>query len=93
MRNQILEQVKEAIRSPYAWPGGYPVYMVMADGLMCPKCARENYRLIVEATNSHDRHSGWKAEGATVLYEGEECCCHCGCELESAYGPTEDNEE
>ena len=33
---KILDQVKDAIRNPFAWPGGYPVYTVMSDGaLLC----------------------------------------------------------
>ena len=28
----ILRRVKQAIRQPYAWPGGYPLYVIMADG-------------------------------------------------------------
>ena len=27
-----IEQLKAFIRSPYAWPGGYPLYAVMGDG-------------------------------------------------------------
>ena len=89
MKNQTLEKVKDAIRNPYAWPGGYPVYTIMADGeLMCTECARENYKLIVQATKDQLR-DGWQAYGADVLYEGSEYCCHCGKELESAYGEEE----
>jgi len=86
MKNQTLEKVKDAIRTPYAWPGGYPVYTVMSDGeLMCPDCARENYKLIVQATKDQLR-DGWQAEGSMILYEGLAYCCHCDKELESAYG-------
>ena len=89
MKNQILEQVKDAIRNPYAWPGGYPVYVVMADGsMLCRDCARKEYKLIANATINHER-DGWKAAGADILYEGTEYCGHCSCELESAYGEPE----
>ena len=89
MKNQTLEKVKDAIRHPFAWPGGYPVYTIMADGeLMCTDCARENYKLIVQATKDQLR-DGWQAYGSDVLYEGSEYCCHCDKELESAYGEAE----
>jgi hypothetical protein len=89
MKNQTLEQVKQAIRQPYAWPGGYPVYTVMSDGeLICPQCARANYRLIAEATRDNDR-SDWEAVDVIVLWEGPAQCAHCCKELESAYGDVE----
>ena len=83
----ILRQVRSAIRSPYAWPGGYPVYTVMADGeLLCAKCARSEYRQISEATRTNDR-GGWAALGAEVYWEGADVhCAHCNTALESAYG-------
>jgi hypothetical protein len=86
MKNNTLEQVKSAIRNPFAWPGGYPVYTVMSDGeLLCPDCARKEYRQIVQSTKNHYR-DGWQAEGTLILWEGSDYCCHCNKELESAYG-------
>jgi hypothetical protein len=92
MKNQTLEQVKQAIRSPFAWPGGYPVYTVMNAGeLLCPACARSNYRLIAEATKTQDR-SDWEAVDVVALWESVGQCCHCSKELESAYGEVEGEE-
>lgn len=89
MKNPILEQVKQAIRSPHAWPGGYPVYTILSDGeVLCPKCARAEFKQIVRATREKLR-DGWRAAGVEILWEGEEYCAHCGEELESAYGPGE----
>ena len=90
----ILRQVKQAIRQPYAWPGGYPVYTILADGdLLCANCTRKNFRRIVEDTKSR-WDTGWKAAGVDVYWEGEAIPCgHCGKELESAYGPVEQAEE
>ena len=88
MKNQILEKVKDAIRNPYAWPGGYPVYVVLADGsMLCRDCARDNYKLM--ASDTRHGWSGWQAAGADILYDGTEYCGHCGKELESAYGEPE----
>ena len=94
LSHDIIGQVKQAIREPYAWPGGYPVVVVMADGeLMCPDCAKSNFRQIVSATKAR-YNDGWKAAGASVNWEGaDEHCCNCNAALESAYGETENNEE
>ena len=87
MRNQKTAAVREFIRQPFAFPGGYPLVLVMSDGgTLCARCARDNYRLISHATR-HDTRDGWKAEGAHIHWEGgPECCDHCGAETESAYG-------
>ena len=29
---KTLASIKRALRDKYAWPGGYPLYIVMADG-------------------------------------------------------------
>lgn len=87
MADSILRTVRNAIRHPYAWPGGYPVYTVLADGaLLCRECARRNYRRIADDTRNQD--DGWRALGAMILYETEqpEYCGDCNNELESAYG-------
>lgn len=41
MKNKlIIEQVKELIRVPYAFPGGYPKFLVMNDSeCLCHNCA------------------------------------------------------
>lgn len=86
-RNEILVKVREAIRHPYAWPGGYPVYVILSDGeRLHAQCARENYRQISQATRTNAR-DGWQAAGADVFWEGApDICPHCNKELESAYG-------
>lgn len=87
LSHNIIGQVKSAIRNPYAWPGGYPVYTVMADGeLLCPDCARTYFAQIVRDT--YARWGGaWRAAGAEVKWEGEhDFCCQCCKPLPSAYG-------
>jgi hypothetical protein len=90
--NKIRKRVKEAIRSAYAWPGGYPLAIVMADGeLMCPGCARGNYNLIADRFVSPKGGSDieqWRAVGIEALYEDAEedpaKCCHCGKAVDKA---------
>ena len=85
--NETMQAVRAFIRQPYAWPGGYPLVLVMHDGeTVCAKCARDNYRLISAATRHHAR-DGWEAAGVQPHYEGApEYCANCNEATEAAYG-------
>lgn len=87
MKNAIVEQVKDYIREPWAFPGGYPLVLVMDDGeCLCPACAKDNFKLIVAATKSNAR-DGWQAAGVQVNWEDNELfCANCDNQLEAAYG-------
>lgn len=85
-RIETLRAVKQAIRQPYAWPGGYPLYIVMADGeaLSC-EAARTEWRQIVYAT-LHGLRDSWRAVGACINWEdGAMYCAHTGKRIPSAY--------
>lgn len=95
MPKYLSEQAHEAIRTvaqKYAWPGGYPLYAVMADGeSLCPDCLIGNLKLIVQATHGHFRDD-WAIQGAEINWEDpRNYCCNCGNPIPSAYG--EDPEE
>jgi hypothetical protein len=82
------ETLKQFIRSGgYAWPGGYPTVLLMADGeVIDARSARENYRLI-------RRKSGkdWTAVDVFIHWEGEPLlCAHSNRLIESAYGVPEE---
>jgi hypothetical protein len=81
------QHFKHALRNPYAWPGGYPTYLVMSDGgALCMKCAKRERALIYAAIVDGDT-SGWRAEAQAVNWEDAELCCdNCGGAIESAYG-------
>lgn len=85
MRN--FQSVKNAIRDKYAWPGGYPMYLIMSDGeALCVDCGRSEYKLICRATIQRDL-SGWSAVAADINYEDNDLfCAHCSAKIESAYG-------
>ena len=87
---EILHQVKHAIRHKYAWPGGYPLFVLMHDGeaLSCD-AARENWRQICFAT-LHGLRDGWQAIGAEINWEDAALfCAHSGQRIESAYAEEE----
>lgn len=82
-----INSVKNIIREPYAWPGGYAKMMAMTDGeSLCAQCVKDNYRLILKATRDNDR-SGWQAYAADIHWEGAPMtCAHCNKEMPSEYG-------
>jgi hypothetical protein len=90
-RNETLVQVREFIRQPHTFPGCYPKVLLTADGkCLCAVCAKENYRLISEATRSGDLRSGWCAAAVDLHLEGAALsCAHCNEPIESAYGDPE----
>lgn len=90
---EILKQVKDYIRAPYAWPGGYAKILVMHDGeVLCADCARADFRLIVSSTRTGAR-DGWKAEGVTLHQEGPALyCANCNKGIPSDYGDPEEED-
>ena len=84
---ESLREVKQAIRQPYAWPGGYPLYITMADGeALSVDSARENWRAICWSTIGQHRDS-WRAFGADINWEDNSLyCAHSGEKIEPAYG-------
>ncbi len=69
----------------YAWPGGYQIYYVCADGgVLCPHCANgKNGSKASEQNEAKD----WRLVDSDVHWEGQPLVCdHCGTFIESAYG-------
>lgn len=88
MRNQPeIRAAKDVAREPFAWPGGYPKFLVMCDGgALCPKCVRENFALVGRSTRDGNG-DGWAAAGAQLNWEDDTLTCdHCGNPIPSAYG-------
>lgn len=65
----------------YAWPGGYPIYYLCADGgTLCPKCANGNDVATLDAPD-------WNVTGYGIHWEGEPITCDgCNAQIASAYG-------
>ena len=79
------KDIKEAIRHKYAWPGGYPLFLVTQGAALCVDCGRKHYRQIAYAI-MHGLSDGWKVEAADVNWEDPSLFCdHCSKRIESAY--------
>jgi hypothetical protein len=76
----------------YAWPGGYPMALLMCDGeCIDAQSARENYRLIRQAMKNPGTADDWEPMGVFIHWEGEPIqCAHSGRMIESAYGVTDE---
>ena len=83
----ITNDLKQFIRSGgFAWPGGYQMALLMADGeVIDAQAARENYRLIRRETGKD-----WTPVDVFIHWEGDSLyCAHSGREIPSAYGEVE----
>ena len=85
--NSNIERFKFFVRTKYAWPGGYPLFMLCDDGgVICHKCASENAKLILSATRDRQKKD-WACAAVDVNWEDSDLRCDCCDELiESAYG-------
>jgi hypothetical protein len=86
-----LQEIKRTLRdhpAGYAWPGGYPLYWITADGAaLAWHVVRDEWREIVAAHLHRDRGCGWYIEACDVNWEDAHLFCdHCGEQIEPAYG-------
>lgn len=80
-------------KNPYAWPGGYQLNALMADGeYMCHECICNEDEVFQD--DSKVDTDEWRFIAADIHYEGPSLyCANCGKELKSEYGdPWEDEE-
>lgn len=96
MHIKNVSDFRKAYRSgPYAWPGGYPVYFITADGeALSFKAAKEQRREILEAIATRATSSGWCVCAADINYEdGSLFCAHTNERIPSAYAEDLDPRE
>ena len=89
MRINSISDFRAAVRQgSHAWPGGYPLRFICADGEpLCCDCAKTERRQVLEAILDRRISDQWRVEALEIHYEGEaQRCCHCGTPIESAYG-------
>jgi hypothetical protein len=72
----------------YAWPGGYPLFWVMADGGACAfNVAKDERRFMLQALADNSRSDQWRPVAIEVNWEDADLRCDATGELiESAYG-------
>lgn len=89
MQNNLerLHNIKDAIRAKYAWPGGYPLFLIMSDGeALSIDAARDNWRQICRAIIQDDWRDSWFAHAAQINYEDCDLyCAHTGKRIDCAY--------
>ena len=68
----------------YAWPGGYSIFFVTADGAALSfNSVCENLRQICADIRENDSHSGWRVVATQTTAETDEpiFCDHSGAEI------------
>lgn len=91
--NATASEIKNFLRQPYAWPGGYTLTAYCVDGEpLCPACVKANLRAIMEETVKPCDPS-WRIMMIDVHWEGpDEYCAHCNAVLPSEYGDPDEAE-
>ena len=82
------QTLKNFIRSGgFAWPGGYPCALLMADGeCIDAQSARENFRLILDSLKNQT-YRDWTPVDVFLHWEGDPIvCAHSGRVIPAAYG-------
>lgn len=91
----LLSSSADAPASAYAWPGGYPLFYLCADGgVLCPVCVNRELRVVLIATiESPGTDKQWEVFGVDVNWEDESLQCdNCNKFIQSAYGDSSEDE-
>lgn len=83
-----ISDFRRAVRNgPYAWPGGYPLYWVMADGGACSfRVAKDERRAMLQALADNARSDQWRPVALDVNWEEADLWCdHRSERIPSAY--------
>lgn len=79
---ETVADLKATLRAgAYAWPGGYAVYFITADGAALSfKAVRAEFATIASAIRDNRTRSGWRIVGATTTADDDEptVCDHTG---------------
>lgn len=93
MRINSISDFRRAVRNgPYAWPGGYPLYWIMADGGACHfDCCKTERRYMLQALKDKEDNNwpakDWLPVALDINWEDQSLTCdHTGKRIESAYG-------
>ena len=88
----LSDFVKSFDSAPYAWPGGYPVYYVTADGeALSYDAVVDNIEEVIFAIVNPEYGDDWNVVGLYINYEDHDLyCAHTHKPIESAYGSAEE---
>ena len=92
MSTYTVKQFDDALKNgPYAWPGGYPLFFLLADNSTLGfQAAIDNAPAIREAltpVGDGFDNSGWQVIACCINWEDDfMVCCHDGDPIPSAYG-------
>ena len=83
---------------PYAWPGGYPLYFVMADGEALSFAAALGNRAELYKTFDHEPPladlNEWRPVAVEINWERSDLrCAHTGELIEAAYDGAEERHQ
>lgn len=95
MSNREVEKVKESLANgPYAWPGGYPLYFIAADGeALSFDAVNANLELVLEATGNPGTDKHWEIIACEINWDDEDLyCAHTNKKIECAY-PKDESED
>lgn len=76
---------------PYAWPGGYEIAYIAADGgLLCHQCANSE----IDLTSDPDAEDDWRIVASEINYESTDMyCAHCDRQIKPAYGDPDETSD
>ncbi len=81
---QNTELLKDIIRNPFVWPGGYARFAITTDGgVLCYECLRDEYQNILHSTK-YRYNDGWEVSGQITQEEMiyNFYCDHCNRRVE-----------
>jgi hypothetical protein len=83
---ETVADLKATLRAgPYAWPGGYAIYFVTADGAVLSfAAALAEFRIIAGAIRDGDTRGGWRIVGTGCTADDDDTpvCDHTGLPIE-----------
>ena len=88
MEIKTVSDFRAAIRQgAYAWPGGYPLYFVTADGeAISFEAATAERRQVIRAIGHDEKRSGWRIIAVETNWEDTNLrCSHTDKLIECAY--------
>lgn len=66
MEKFTVQELKELLRNPFVWPGGYEIIFIANDcEFLCHKCVKDNFKIILDSM-MHNINDGWNLIGFEV---------------------------